>query len=733
MVLGNENSKKTRTGKPKVRTGCQTCKTRRVKCGEEKPCCLRCSRSGFKCDGYQSTSFEKTPRKKLPSLLIPKFRRSQIKSAEPFGHSSISDRTVITFTPNSAYDSFELSQKDLYLGLTPSSSSSLSPGESRQTLEPLSGNSFTSPFSPYSNDYGCVAPHRVTTLPRSNNETPYTPQANNFLFCIPSQCHETYSKNQKYSFKSPESKLSYQNSADNCLLYREVDGLKFEIHCTFFTCLLFQIFENSDLYRDEWETKKLSTSLIQVTAGLRQIRDWVAANSQAIKSIPESNNLSLCQNFRETNCWDESDRANIILKNLESHVAIIAELRAKENNVFFWRLSQEAAQRIPQIWSTLDEARKNLVEIVERNQRWLRTTMYLNFVEDRKQFSLPIRSFCSSLVPRLVHPDIYLSLSSKAKERAQILDELSRWNYAFQPLLNASHLTCASQSNFIMASILRMQWLANWIICADENIGADSININKEKLNEFGELFDIADILLKEWLSHQHHKTKVEGMQKCCDTSHQEEYSQFYFGDENNYWFMQYWLFNLPFLSPLITIAWLYRHRPLRTLTSKLLNCCPDQDTNVKEGKNKQNLIIFRKNGLNRQIMAKVLAWLFLIEEESWRLGSTITTTDTNITGTSTKIPIFSSNNYTDCKILEDGSVEHCICSNISSTKLDNGGSDDASTEIKSDYIPDWARARQVSMSYDDGDGKGVKVGCLQAVGYLGSAMGQWRDILIPW
>ncbi|KAL3446027.1 hypothetical protein BJX65DRAFT_138119 [Aspergillus insuetus] len=34
----------------KSRTGCTTCKVRRVKCGEEKPSCLRCSSTGRRCD-----------------------------------------------------------------------------------------------------------------------------------------------------------------------------------------------------------------------------------------------------------------------------------------------------------------------------------------------------------------------------------------------------------------------------------------------------------------------------------------------------------------------------------------------------------------------------------------------------------------------------------------------------------------------------------------------------------
>lgn len=37
----------------KVRTGCVTCKIRRVKCDEAKPSCRRCTSTGRKCDGYE--------------------------------------------------------------------------------------------------------------------------------------------------------------------------------------------------------------------------------------------------------------------------------------------------------------------------------------------------------------------------------------------------------------------------------------------------------------------------------------------------------------------------------------------------------------------------------------------------------------------------------------------------------------------------------------------------------
>ena len=38
---------------PKTRTGCKTCKKRRVKCGEERPICARCLRLNLTCEGYE--------------------------------------------------------------------------------------------------------------------------------------------------------------------------------------------------------------------------------------------------------------------------------------------------------------------------------------------------------------------------------------------------------------------------------------------------------------------------------------------------------------------------------------------------------------------------------------------------------------------------------------------------------------------------------------------------------
>ncbi|KAK9424781.1 putative Zn(2)-C6 fungal-type domain-containing protein [Seiridium unicorne] len=53
--------KSQRAYKPKVKTGCLTCRKRKVKCDEAKPSCLKCSSTGRRCDGYNSNFVNAKP------------------------------------------------------------------------------------------------------------------------------------------------------------------------------------------------------------------------------------------------------------------------------------------------------------------------------------------------------------------------------------------------------------------------------------------------------------------------------------------------------------------------------------------------------------------------------------------------------------------------------------------------------------------------------------------------
>ncbi|QSZ35276.1 hypothetical protein DSL72_008145 [Monilinia vaccinii-corymbosi] len=53
---------------PKVRTGCQNCKIRRIKCDEAAPGCARCFKFGIPCSGYLKQSDKPKPRPIVPIL-----------------------------------------------------------------------------------------------------------------------------------------------------------------------------------------------------------------------------------------------------------------------------------------------------------------------------------------------------------------------------------------------------------------------------------------------------------------------------------------------------------------------------------------------------------------------------------------------------------------------------------------------------------------------------------------
>ncbi|KGO58721.1 hypothetical protein PEX1_100960 [Penicillium expansum] len=59
MSIRSDNSKRRSRVLPRSKLGCRTCKIRRVKCGEEKPSCVRCTSTGRKCD-FEDTQSSST-------------------------------------------------------------------------------------------------------------------------------------------------------------------------------------------------------------------------------------------------------------------------------------------------------------------------------------------------------------------------------------------------------------------------------------------------------------------------------------------------------------------------------------------------------------------------------------------------------------------------------------------------------------------------------------------------
>ncbi|KAF8855808.1 hypothetical protein BDZ45DRAFT_489302 [Acephala macrosclerotiorum] len=57
---------------PRSKTGCQTCKQRRVKCDETKPGCIRCQNLGRECGGYAPEALDDSSKNVAPVLIHPR-------------------------------------------------------------------------------------------------------------------------------------------------------------------------------------------------------------------------------------------------------------------------------------------------------------------------------------------------------------------------------------------------------------------------------------------------------------------------------------------------------------------------------------------------------------------------------------------------------------------------------------------------------------------------------------
>ncbi|WXC59509.1 hypothetical protein SNK03_005371 [Fusarium graminearum] len=110
LVILPKKPKWQRASKPKVRTGCLTCKVRHVKCDEEKPTCRRCRDGRVKCDGYavpdkaklQARAAISVPVKAYPlSVFNPSVADTSIESCY-FHHFHHWTSTQLTCAPGSS-------------------------------------------------------------------------------------------------------------------------------------------------------------------------------------------------------------------------------------------------------------------------------------------------------------------------------------------------------------------------------------------------------------------------------------------------------------------------------------------------------------------------------------------------------------------------------------------------------------------------------------------------------
>jgi hypothetical protein len=400
---------------------------------------------------------------------------------------------------------------------------------------------------------------------------------------------------------------------------RDVAGGKHELRTTLIACLLFYCFESFSGYH--------SLAISQIYSGLRMIRDWC---SSFYTPDPVSGRVSGQIRLGSENRYIVEDDILRAFGGLEIQVMSYADGRNADVHEHYRRCGQASIDEMFTLhhFDSLREARDMLELVIRRSMHWLRSTMHLHdFSTGRKSAGHEGESGPLSRESREGPMSLFFDVDPTYTDQLVTLKEYTHWDAAFQSLWRrARDEMCGNYQDYLLASTLRLHWLAGYMSIASNNC-THSLH-NGRFTRELEELVSIARILLDE--------NSKDG------------------GGGLNAGFA----FDVQIIVPLMTVGWVYRHRALRREAISLLLRSP------------------RKEGVwDGIVVGKIMAWLAGIEAEG--LGDA----------------------------MEDEDME---------------------------YVPEWAAARCIKMSFDTGR-REAHVSCLQPV--RGSMIGEEtrRQVVIPW
>lgn len=507
-------ARKTRASKPKVKTGCQTCKIRRVKCDETKPSCLRCLKFGHQCDGYVSKPSPKAPQGSPSSsrVLVPKASSLSLSASKP---AKIGVTTI---------------QDSMEAKLYPAPSSPLF----RNTHEHLAFTTFCA-----STSHTLSFPDLWTRLMLQACETsPSIRHAVIALGALPPAPEPVGTLKHQFAFRQYNKAL--------CLLSRDVAGGKHDLRTTLIASLLFYCFESFHGYHE--------LAISQVYTGLKLIREWASSFYAPGKVV----------RLGSENPYEVEDDIVRAFGSLEIQVMLYADGRTREAHEHYRRCGQPTIDEMPAVFPSLEAAKGLLEMIIRRSMHWLRSTMHLHTFSTKKgEGNGPM--------------SLFFDVDPTFDERQETLKEFERWDSAFQPLLNHARRSESPRETFILASTLRLHWLAGYMSIASNNSRSALVNNGKYTVL-LQELVGNARLLLDEEAKHKADSGKGAG--------------------SGGY------VFDMQIIVPLLTVGWIYRHRALRREAIELLMRSP------------------RKEGVwDGIVVGKIMGWLTEIEEEVVREG----------------------------------------------------------------------------------------------------------------
>ncbi|KAG4026033.1 hypothetical protein MFRU_046g00390 [Monilinia fructicola] len=448
--------RRSRASKPKVKTGCLTCKSRRVKCDEAKPGCMRCVRFGHKCEGYayfQTAGVKPTVVTNIaPRALIPRV-----------GYLPISPSTSPTSVASTT--SSILSQPE----------SSVSPPSTwRDRNGEVCFRNFVSEITGSLGSFevwwrlvflGCQSSQLVFDAVHMIGSLDLRPKNRG---------------SHIGTFRHMSTYREYCNTA--CLTKKrtvpffEGPGIGagiMEIDVESRTTLLAHLLSNMMGRGTEIISHERFSKMY---LGLRELREWVIRTY-----IPQGGHLGSMTESVCLKCFRKLELK--ILRYADSQPEYERRTSLGEPNI----------EMMPGRFSNLAEAKQGLEKVITKSMDWLASTL------KRHDFS----AHHNDLEDHHLNNGLFFDIDPKFEEEKRTLREYERWNRSFAPLFEDHQKRCQSNDKFhcekdsdiLLAYLLRMNWLSGYILIASSN-HLDCLDVGEGRFSaQLQELREIAKML----------------------------------------------------------------------------------------------------------------------------------------------------------------------------------------------------------------------------------------------
>lgn len=486
-----------------------------------------------------------------------------------------------------------------------------------------------------------------------------------------------------------------------CSLQRDVAGIKYEVRTTLTACLLWRCFESFHTCHDR--------DAERVYAGLRRFRDWTFSHY----SLALPNRLKTGVPLTE-NPSTEDDIA-CAFDSLEMQTLLYADSLNMEAHRLAERQDVRVFRTAPEVFASLLEARTALENIIRRSMHGLASSMHTStFPPSALSSTLKVHTNPdTNTYTNILSTPLFYDIDTEGSEQYRRRCEYISWDEAFKPLTRNPNLDPHPYSQRkVSPQSLNLLALASFILISCNNC-ALTLTHSGRFARELADITNLAHVVLDDLLAAAPDRSAAPPL------------------DAHSY--------DLYMLIPLMSIAWLYRHRVLRRVAIELLlrspraHNLPSRNLNMSSTPAPQPAEAL----WDGKLVGNIMAWLNHIEEECCGLASVPVSSSAHApsgpvapnfgaprsTSISGNLSIFSISDNTPLSGIRNGSVSgNTEISDKNANKTNNSGNDKAQNAIGVDFLPAWAAAKSISMAYDE-ELCGARVSCCVPVRDLASGV----------